>query len=448
MPKIIDYSRGEEGESVGKIEDTGSFTTDDALLESILEDYVENGVETYLPEHTNNGVEYGIGVVESGNSGFARCVLQHLPSPYYGDPEEIFDLGDYSVKEVKTDKDDNPLAGKQGMDTVSHFAALSSESSAPSRERVDAEWNDIEDEENLPESAKMRKTRIYIDDRNEAPDWADVEEGRRGGTYYDVTRRPEGDNSAPHGMEYSKVENVESMADRDAMKEEGIAGGASADDMSFGFHAETGEKLYLQRSDSGMAGSDSEEKHITTKTAMDHADVRAPNMHFDEEEGMLVMEDIGENSNRPYKKGDGFDEIDRDSWIEACAAKFLAGDTDIGGNVLMDDNGDFFPIDFDLAGSKLSYKKRRINDPDSPSYDEDKTFGEYLAGKANQSYTSSMPEEEITPDEVEDALNTLVDRIDVDELEGAYDRSDHYDDTSGTSIMENIEEIKEGTLWE
>jgi len=81
------YSRGEEGESVGKIEDNWGPTIDDALLESILEDHVENGVEPILREPTPTTVEYGIGVVESGNKWFCLlCFGQHAAQSYYGDP--------------------------------------------------------------------------------------------------------------------------------------------------------------------------------------------------------------------------------------------------------------------------------------------------------------------------------------------------------------------------
>lgn len=215
MPKIIDYSRGEEGESVGKIEDTGSFTTQDSLLEGLLEDYVENGVETLLPEYSENGVNYGLGVVESGNKGFARCVIQHLPSPYYAESEEILSLDDYSVKEVKTDSDDNPLTGKQGMDTVSHFTALSSESSDPSRERVDAPWNEIDDEENLPESAKTNKSksRQYVDSPDEAPDYANVQEGEEPGVYWYETDESQNDTS--NDEEYWPVDFAPNQSAKD-----------------------------------------------------------------------------------------------------------------------------------------------------------------------------------------------------------------------------------------
>lgn len=152
MVRIIDNSRGE---SVGKIEDTGSYSTDDGLLEGYLEDFVENGVETLVCEHTNTGVNYRLGIVEAGDKNFALAVIQHLPSPYYGDEDEIIDLGDYEVVEDRQEED-SPIRGKQGMsDTIHMFTSLASESSGPTRERVDAEWNEVEDEENLPDIVKQ-----------------------------------------------------------------------------------------------------------------------------------------------------------------------------------------------------------------------------------------------------------------------------------------------------
>lgn len=224
MVSILDYSKeddGKRGVSIGKIEDTGSFSTKDKLLESILNEYVENGVKTYIPEHSKIGIRYNVGVVECGQKGFAKAVIQHLPSPYYGKHEEIKQLPDYEVKDVQTDKNDSPIRGKQGMNSINRFTSLASESPPVTRERVDAEWNEVENEEDLPESSKNKSNftvntielqnvpseyREYLDDGEQPPEGVQTYEGDRDGTYYDTRDVEDGEGETSEKPEIEELE--------------------------------------------------------------------------------------------------------------------------------------------------------------------------------------------------------------------------------------------------
>ena len=153
MVRIIDDSREE---SVGRIEDTGSYSTDDDLLDSYLNEYAENGVTTLVCEHTDSGVTYRTGKVKAGDKNFSKAVIQHLPSPYCGDEDEIEDLGDYDI--IENSSEEQPaIRGKQGaMESINRFTSLASQSPPVTRERVDADWNDVLNEDKLPESAKSK----------------------------------------------------------------------------------------------------------------------------------------------------------------------------------------------------------------------------------------------------------------------------------------------------
>lgn len=235
MATIIDYSRGDEGESVGKVEDTGSFTTEDKLLRDYLENLVDGGVLIAVPNHENRGVKYNLGRVNPGEKGFAKAVLQSLPSPYYGDLEEMNKMPDYNIIEISDDSSTSPIRGKQGMNTVRMFTALASESSPPYRTPVDEEYANVEDEENLPDpssaiSSDSKSTnkgkidiinldkqdgshvpsdeREYIDSPDEAPDSAPVYQGEEENVYF-WPKEVEEENT--EGVEYEPGINTEPL---------------------------------------------------------------------------------------------------------------------------------------------------------------------------------------------------------------------------------------------
>lgn len=67
---------------------------------------------------------------------------------------------------------------------------LASESPDPERERVDEDWNEVEDEEELADKFIKRlldKNRVYVSDPSEAPTGALVRQGRSGTWYYDTS---------------------------------------------------------------------------------------------------------------------------------------------------------------------------------------------------------------------------------------------------------------------
>lgn len=299
----------------------------------------------------------------------------------------------------------------------------------------------------------VNKNRVYVDSESDVPSWATPQQGERDedAVYYDSTERPEDIVEAPKGLEYDKIEEITSMEDEDAMREENLAGGASSESMSFGYIQVDGERqrVYIQEASDNWDRKD-ELTHLQAKTTMDHLDVRAPNMHYNAEEDVILMEDIGENSNRPNRKavesGELYANADKEKFLDAICAKYVVGDTDLSGNIMLDDNGEFYPIDYDLAGSKLTDKKEMANNPDRHAYHEDGLLGKMM--ETIDYHFNSHLDQEVTEDDIVEKLEELVEDLDIEELEDNFERLDGEGGEIGNAIIQNINDIREGTLWE
>ncbi|AGC34485.1 hypothetical protein HVTV-2_gp116 [Haloarcula virus HVTV-2] len=76
---------------------------------------------------------------------------------------------------------------EEAVDKVTSWLPLASESPDPERERVDAPWNEVEDEEELADKfvkRLMEKYRVYVDSPSDAPEGVQVQQGPSGAWFY------------------------------------------------------------------------------------------------------------------------------------------------------------------------------------------------------------------------------------------------------------------------
>lgn len=157
--------------------------------------------------------------------------------------------------------------------------------------------------------------------------------------------------------------------------------------------------------------------------------VTVPEANVDEERDLLAVADA--NNSQPVHQVDKSANIDRDSYLRAVSLKFLAGDYDIPGNVVVDDDGEFYPIDFDLAGHQLQ--------------DEDPTEAQEYNWVRVQCVDQDGWE---TPSEEEfkSVLQDVASQIDSDEFTETVDATWDLQLRRRNSVIENIVYATEGDI--
>lgn len=98
-----------------------------------------------------------------------------------------------AAREWYDDEDEEDVV-EAAVDKVSSWLPLASESPDPERERVDAPWNEVEDEDELADKFLKRlldKNRVYVENPSDAPQGALVREGRSGMWYYNTQQTRE-----------------------------------------------------------------------------------------------------------------------------------------------------------------------------------------------------------------------------------------------------------------
>lgn len=80
----------ERDQIVGQITTDGELETDDELLEEEWEEF-RDGVPMISPVKYEESVGYDEHVVEPDSDGFARAVLDELPSPFFVDNRDRLD---------------------------------------------------------------------------------------------------------------------------------------------------------------------------------------------------------------------------------------------------------------------------------------------------------------------------------------------------------------------
>lgn len=113
--------------------------------------------------------------VDGGEVEFANSVDEVVAAAQ----EERFDPA------VVMEEEDDMV--EQAVQKVTTWLPLASESPDPQRERVDADWNEVGDEEELADKfvkRLMEKYRVYVDDPSDAPEGAFVQQGPSGSWFY------------------------------------------------------------------------------------------------------------------------------------------------------------------------------------------------------------------------------------------------------------------------
>lgn len=161
--QIRDYEREEV---VGRVDDSGVETDDELLSDVLADDIFSEGesIEIVYPVAQDS---YQIVEVGPGDEGYARTLVDELPSPF-----DINDLGNL---------DELPVYHPDSV------------------------------EEKAVQVVNLEKDRVYIDDPAEAPPGVDVQHGQQGGLYYVPVGEEddEGTVDAPENMISIDPDDVE-----------------------------------------------------------------------------------------------------------------------------------------------------------------------------------------------------------------------------------------------
>jgi hypothetical protein len=124
-------------------------------------------------------------------------------------------------------------------------------------------------------------------------------------------------------------------------------------DIAVGYNQDGDEYFIKEDCDKSYAVS-FEITNLAASHVLRQLDINVPAMGYDRDNDRVIIENVGELHD-PLRMEDDREQInfDRDSYLDAIAAKLLLGDRDIRSNVLVDDNGTFYPIDFDYSGNDI-----------------------------------------------------------------------------------------------
>lgn len=209
------------------------------------------------------------------------------------------------------------------------------------------------------------KRRIYINERTDAPEWADVQEGERGGLYYETAGTSEGQAQfgAPELSNPPKKLSTDYAIDSNDLRDTpDNQKGRYASTMEVHYH-EDGTTVYTKSGEPDHMISES-----MSDTVLKSMDVNAPMTMYNQETGQIQKEGIdgytvGQVTGSAYKfnhmKDDKVYEMqdegvfDEDSYYEAVAGMIITGNDDLNaGNLLSDEGGHFWIIDNDNLGRR------------------------------------------------------------------------------------------------
>lgn len=158
--KIRDYERDEV---VGRVTEDGIEPDDSLFADVVGESFDDGKVEVVYPG--DEAGEYRTITVRPGERGYVREVVDELPSPFdIDDTEKLSDLEIYEPDEVD-----------KGVQVIN-----------------------------------LDKRKVYIDDPSEAPPDANVQEGERGGLYYETEQGEERPDDTDGESRISElIENTE-----------------------------------------------------------------------------------------------------------------------------------------------------------------------------------------------------------------------------------------------
>jgi hypothetical protein len=126
-------------------------------------------------------------------------------------------------------------------------------------------------------------------------------------------------------------------------------------DVQIGYD-DQGERYYLRHDVDRPHRDDIVGKNLASYFVLNDVDVTIPERVYDRANDRVIIEDLGDPHNiglMDDKVRDLSIDPDRDAYLTAAASKLLVGDGDAVFNILMDDDGMFYPIDYEVAGNPV-----------------------------------------------------------------------------------------------
>jgi|APHM01.1.fsa_nt_gi hypothetical protein len=215
-----------------------------------------------------------------------------------------------------------------------------------------------------------------------------------------------------------------------------------------------GDELYVTLDTGETAGNTMESAAIvdevsssleTSAADTDVATPSFPDVTVDEEREASVMESAGAEDASPvsrYRQG-GEDHSAAD-YRAAVAGKVLIADTDIGGNVVTSSDGDFHPIDFDLAGGDLARKDDRIADATSGINENYDSIWDKVAHRATTNTRSF--DYDYDSAEMGSHTRSLARAVDTEALERRLTDNANISRRQAENVIDNVRALKRGDL--
>lgn len=174
-----------------------------------------------------------------------------------------------------------------------------------------------------------------------------------------------------------------------------------------------------------------------------------PDVYVDEARNAVVMEDVGgENSDATVAFGPddvasiGEERFRKRDYVDAIAGKVLAGDDDIMANVVTSSDGEFHPIDFDMAGGELEAERSGAAADVDDLYGDADGFWEKTADHANRN-VGAFPFE-VEAAELRERTEELADEVDLERLEAALADDPTVSEEVAATVVENVRTLRGG----
>lgn len=214
-----------------------------------------------------------------------------------------------------------------------------------------------------------------------------------------------------------------------------------------------GEELYVTLDTSQTAGDTLESAAVVDEVSdaigeagePEAARPSFPAVAVDEAREASVMESVGAADAGPVSRyrGGGDDHSAAD-YRAAIAGKVLVGDTDLGGNVVTSSDGQFHPIDFDLAGADLARKDERVADADTGINESHDGLWDKVTHRANTN--TRYFDYEYDRDEVTAHTRALAASIDPDALAERLADTPNVSRRVGETVTDNVRALRRGEL--
>ncbi|ERJ07417.1 hypothetical protein HLRTI_000459 [Halorhabdus tiamatea SARL4B] len=243
---------------------------------------------------------------------------------------------------------------------------------------------------------------------------------------------------APDHVNIEAAETVESVA-----LSNDVQSGASDSSM---WLAETddGTKMYVTLRNSSVMGQPMENGQIVNsfQNALSddvQEDLNIPDVNVDEKREGVVVEDVGAADSASVTNFTGStDDADftKEGYAKAVASKLVLGDGDIRENIVTSSDGEFHPIDYDLAGSSLSKRDQKARDR------HDKSIWEKAAAQT----ATHRFDFDIQPEDIRQEAEDIASAVDTGRLEEELESSAHIKDRPADNVLENVSALKNGEI--